>query len=154
MNYINNYNNSLRKILCRRVDSIMPPSYAVNYRTNILNMNIMTDFRDHILKLNELYTLYSKYITFILESIVSISSSINVLHKNNYAHTDIKPENILIDIPRLESNIILDKIKQSHEKYTILKKKGKLKTIIPSLKNDCKNIINEANNISNNEKNL
>jgi serine/threonine-protein kinase SRPK3 len=89
--------------------------------------------------------LYSKYITFIFESFISISSSINVLHKNNYAHTDIKPENILIDIPRLESNIILNKIKQSHEKYTILKKKGKIKTIIPSLKNDCKMILENIN---------
>ena len=103
---------------------------------------IMKLFKDEFKQNNDLY---SKYITFILESIVSISSSINVLHKNNYAHTDIKPENILIDIPRLESNIILDKIKQSHEKYTILKKKGKLKTIIPSLKNDCKNILENIN---------
>ena len=85
--------------------------------------------------------MYSKYITFIYNSIISIYSSVNILHKNNYAHTDIKPENILIDIPRLESNIILDKIKQSHEKYSILKKKGKIKTIIPSLKNDCKDIM-------------
>lgn len=87
--------------------------------------------------------LYSNYINFVYKSINSISSSINILHKNNYAHTDIKPENILIDIPRLESIIILNKIKQSHEKYTILKNKGKIKTIIPSLKNDCKNIIDK-----------
>jgi serine/threonine-protein kinase SRPK3 len=104
--------------------------------------NIMKLFKDEF-KQNK--DLYSKYITFIFKSIISISSSINILHKNNYAHTDIKPENILIDIPRLESNIILDKIKQSHEKYAILKKKGKLKTIIPSLKNDCKNILENIN---------
>jgi serine/threonine-protein kinase SRPK3 len=100
---------------------------------------------DYIMKLfkddfKENKILYSNYINFVYKSIISISSSINILHKNNYAHTDIKPENILIEIPRLESYLILDKIKQAHEKYSILKKKGKIKTIIPSLKNDCKTI--------------
>jgi serine/threonine protein kinase len=103
---------------------------------------IMKLFRDDF---KENKQTYSKYINFVYKSIINISSSINVLHKNNYAHTDIKPENILIDIPRLESNIILDKIKQSHEKYSILKKKGKLKTIIPSIKNDCKIILEKIN---------
>jgi len=103
---------------------------------------IMKLFKDDFKQNNDLY---SKYINFVYKSIIDLSSSINILHKNNYAHTDIKPENILIDIPRLESNIILDHIKKSHEKYSILKKKGKLKTIIPSLKNDCKMILEKVN---------
>ncbi len=103
---------------------------------------IMKLFKDDF---KEKEDIYSKYINFIYNSIINISSSINILHKNNYAHTDIKPENILIDIPRLESNIILDYIKKAHEKYSILKKKGKLKTILPSLKNDCKNILENIN---------
>jgi hypothetical protein len=61
--YINKYNKSLQKILCRRFDSLIGTPYGVNYRTNILTMNIMTTFREHILKLNELYRLYGKYIS-------------------------------------------------------------------------------------------
>ena len=41
------------------------------------------------------------------------------LHNNNYAHTDIKPENILIDLPRLESKILYEQIYKQHD---ILKK--------------------------------
>jgi len=103
---------------------------------------IMKIFRDDFKENN---TMYSNYINFIYKSFILILSSINILHKNNYAHTDIKPENILIDIPRLESDIILNKIKISHEKYIMLKKKGKLKTILPSLKNDCKTIMENIN---------
>jgi hypothetical protein len=61
--YIDNYNKSLQKILCKRAARLIGSPYAVNYRTNILTMDIMTHFRAHILKLNELYTLYTKYIT-------------------------------------------------------------------------------------------
>ncbi len=108
--------------------------YSLHYIMKLFN----NDFK-------EKKEIYSKYINFVYKSIINICSSINVLHKNNYAHTDIKPENILIDIPKLENNIILDNIKKSHEKYSILKKKGKLKTILPSLKNDCKDIIENIN---------
>ena len=126
--YINNYNNSLRKILCQRVDSIMPPSYAVNYRTNILNMNIMTDFRDHILKLNELYTLYSKYITITDNTYNTLLFDRGYTIKKYaeerlYASDYVVHPNILSIEDLVEINKIISKMKISIENYKNIYKK-------------------------------
>ena len=50
---------------------------------------------------------------------------LNILHNNGYAHTDIKPKNILINIPKLESKLIYEQILELHEK--LKKKKDKKK---------------------------
>lgn len=72
-----------------------------------------------------------KYITFIDKIKNDIIQILNMLHNNNYAHTDIKPENILINIPRLESKIIYEQICVLHDKL----KKNKSKKITLELSN-------------------
>lgn len=72
--YINKYNKSLQKILCTKVDRIIgcpedisfgidPSIYMKDYKRNLLSMNMMTSFREHILKLSKLYKLYTKYMS-------------------------------------------------------------------------------------------
>ena len=51
------------------------------------------------------------YILFINKIKNNIINILEHLHNRGYAHTDIKPENILVDIPRLESTIIYERIK-------------------------------------------
>ena len=70
-----------------------------------------------------------KYMIFI-DKIKNIIEDILIkLHNNGYAHTDIKPENILIDIPKLESKIIHEQIISLHDKL----KKQKNKKILSEL---------------------
>lgn len=126
--YINNYNKSLRKILCRRVDHLIRPLYAVNYRTTILSMDIMTSFRHHILKLNELYTLYSKYITitdntynpmlFNRGYIIKQYTEERLYASNYVIHSDILSIQDLIEI-----NKIMSQLKLSIENYKNVYKK-------------------------------
>ena len=85
-------------------------------------------FRDIIKNDNNINYKYIKFIDKIKNDIIEI---LNILHNNNYAHTDIKPENILINKPRLESKIIYEEIYKLHEKL----KKNKSKKIIQELKN-------------------
>lgn len=119
--YIENYNKSLRKILIKRVDRLIG-HYAVNYRTNILSMNIMTDFRTHILKLNELYTLYSKYITITDKSYnTMLFNRIGIIKK--YAEERLYASNYVVhsDILSIEDLIEINKnmsqMKRSLENY-------------------------------------
>ena len=50
--------------------------------------------------------IYDKYIDFLIKSKNTILNSLEVLHNNNYVHSDIKPENILIDITNNQKNHI------------------------------------------------
>ena len=71
-----------------------------------------------------------KYMIFI-DKIKNIIEDILVkLHNNRYAHTDIKPENILIDIPKLESKIIYEQIISLHDKLKKTKNKKILQELI------------------------
>jgi hypothetical protein len=123
--YIENYNKSLRKILIKRVDRLIGTPYAVNYRTNILNMNIMTDFRAHILKLNELYTLYSKYITITDKSYnTMLFNRIGIIKK--YAEERLYASNYVVhsDMLSIEDLIEINKnmsqMKRSLENYKLI----------------------------------
>ena len=123
--YIENYNKSLRKILIKRVDSLIGTPYAVNYRTNILSMNIMTHFRAHILKLNELYTLYSKYITITDKSyntmlfnrtgIIKKYAEERLYASNYVVHSDTLSIEDLIEI-----NKNMSQMKRSLENYKLI----------------------------------
>ena len=131
--YINNYNKSLRKILCKRVDRLFGTPYAVNYgnnpsiymknyRTNLLNMNIMTDFREHILKLNELYALYSKYITITDNAYNSTLFNLGYTIKKYteerlYASNYVVHQGILTTEDLIQINKIMSQLKISIEKY-------------------------------------
>ena len=64
-----------------------------------------------------------QYITFINKSKNNLLDILKKLHDTGYAHTDIKPENILIDIPRLESKIIYEQILNTHDKIKKIKNK-------------------------------
>jgi len=74
--------------------------------------------------------IYDKYIDFLIKSKNTILNSLEVLHNNNYVHSDIKPENILIDIPRLDTLIIFEQIKN---KATELKKKVKYQKFLSQI---------------------
>jgi len=131
--YINNYNKSLRKILSKRVDKLIGSPYAASYgntlsftlneyRTKILTMNVMTHFREHILKLNKLFTLYSEYITITSETyntfLYNRSYTIKQyteerLYASNYVvHQDIFTLEDLTEI-----NNIMSQMKHSIENY-------------------------------------
>jgi serine/threonine protein kinase len=88
--------------------------------------------------------LYAKYIDFIYRANKIILTIIDTMHKHNFSHTDIKPENILIDIPKLDSMILYNKIKQVHNDLkSALKKKGKLKNLNEILTKESKNIVDK-----------
>lgn len=137
--YIENYNKSLRKILSRRIDRLIGTPYAVNYGnnpsiymkdyiTNLLNMNIMTRFRQHILKLNELYTLYTKYITITDETYnTTLFNSAYTIKKYTeeclYASNYVVHPHILTVEDLIEINKIMKQMKLSIENYKYLYKK-------------------------------
>ena len=131
--YIDNYNKSLRKILSKRVDNLIGTSWSASYsntlsfylneyRTKIFTMNVMTHFREHILKLNNLFTLYSKYITitsetyntFLYDRSYSIKEYTQVrLYASNYVvHQDTFTLEDLTEI-----NNIMSQMKHSIETY-------------------------------------
>ena len=73
--YNNKYNKSLQKILCRKFDTLLGTPSSLNYGNNssifmepyrlkILSMNQYV-FWSYLIELNELYKLYTKYITII-----------------------------------------------------------------------------------------
>ena len=70
-----------------------------------------------------------KYMIFINKIKNDMLNILNILHNNGYAHTDIKPENILINIPKLESKILYEQIYGLHDKL----KKNKSKKILIEL---------------------
>lgn len=82
--------------------------------------------------------LYDKYVNFIYNSYLKLNNLLNILHKYEYCHTDIKPENILIDIPVLENSLYLNKIINIHNDLIKNKKK---KNLIKTLQIECKKII-------------
>lgn len=91
-------------------------------------------FREVIKIDNEINLNYFIFITKIQSVIINILEN---LHKNGYAHTDIKPENILITIPRLESTIIHERIKAIHNQF----KKQKNIKILENISKSCNDII-------------
>ncbi len=89
--------------------------------------------------------LYANYIDFLYRANKIILSIIDIMHKNNFSHTDIKPENILIDVPKLDSMILYTKVKQKHNDLkSMLKKKGKLKNLNEILAKECTEIVSST----------
>ena len=74
--------------------------------------------------------IYNKYIEFLVKVMNILKNILENLHKNNYIHTDIKPENILIDKPRIDTLILFEQIKNKHIE---LKKKYKFKNLLSEL---------------------
>lgn len=89
---------------------------------------------------------YNNYINVCYEAINKIILILKLLHNNNYVHTDIKPENILIKKPTLECNIILEHVKN---KIVMLKNKYKQNShhLFKKNKNNNNNWINELSEI-------
>lgn len=87
------------------VIDIMPQyGYSLNDIRKLLRDNLnLNDENDK--------KIYNKYVEFLVKSINTLLESLNILHDNNYVHSDIKPENILIDIPRLDTIILFEQIK-------------------------------------------
>lgn len=105
---------------------------------------------NHIIKIfkndfKEDKNLYSNYVNFIHKSITNITLIVTKLHEFGYSHTDIKPENILIDIPNYENKILITEIQKIHNNIISLKKKGKIKNIINELQKEIKEILNKIN---------
>ncbi len=112
-------------------------------------------FRDTIY-LPENQHIFNRYIDFINKIKNKLENILIIMHSHNIAHTDIKPENILIDIPRLDTLILIEQIKDLHNKN---KKKFNNKKLINILKqkaeefleklsitqNDVCNYLNEFN---------
>lgn len=94
---------------------------------------------DSIFKINT--NIYTSYINLVLNAVTATKDILNILHQNNFVHTDIKPENILIKKPTLECKKIIDliKIKQkeifnnSQIKKGLFKKKNKKNSHISEL---------------------
>jgi len=87
------------------VIDIMPQyGYSLNDIRKLLRDNLnLNDENDK--------KIYNKYVEFLVKSKNTLLESLNILHDNNYVHSDIKPENILIDIPRLDTIILFEQIK-------------------------------------------
>lgn len=98
-------------------------------------------FRDIVKIDKEINLNYMLFIDKIKNIIINI---LEQLHNKGYAHTDIKPENILVDIPRLESILIYERIKTEHNKF----KKFKNKKILEELSKSCKDIIDDISEIN------
>lgn len=94
--------------------------------------------------------LYDKYVNFIHNTYLKLNNLLSKLHKYEYCHTDIKPENILIDIPVLENNLYLERIKKIHNDLILNKKK---KNLIKTLQIECKQIIESIKITDNDIKN-
>jgi len=131
--YMNTYNKSLQKILNKRVDNLIGTPWSANYgntisfymneyRTKILEMNVMTQFREHILKLNKLFTLYSEYITITSDTYNTFlyNRSYNIkqyteerLYASNYV---VHPDTFTLE-DLTEINTIMSQMKHSIETY-------------------------------------
>ncbi len=133
------YNNSFNYELGDDV-YIMQVINLCGYSLNF----ILKLFKDDFLINSDLY---NKYVNFIYDSYIKVHNLLHNLHEHGYAHTDIKPENILIDIPVLENKLYLDKILNIHSN---LEKKGKNKNLIKLLHNECKTIV-DSNKIDEND---
>lgn len=94
---------------------IMPQyGYSLNDIRKLLRDNLnLNDENDK--------KIYNKYIEFLVKSKNTLLESLNILHDNNYVHSDIKPENILIDIPRLDTIILFEQIKNKSYELRKLK---------------------------------
>lgn len=104
--------------------------YSLNYIIKLFKVN---------LNLNS--QLYEKYVNFIYNSYLKLINILQILHMNGYCHTDIKPENILIDLPVLENKLYLNKIKETHINLIAKNKKSKIKNFNKVLHEECKKII-------------
>lgn len=133
------YNNNFNYTLDENVYIMQ----VINLHGYSLNF-ILKLFKDDFNLNSELYT---NYVNFIHDSYIKINNLLCNLHKCGYAHTDIKPENILIDIPVLENKLYFAKILNIHNN---LEKKSKNKNLIKILHNECKKIIN-INKINEND---
>jgi len=96
-------------------------------------------FRDNIY-LPENQNIFNRYIEFINKTKNKLENILNIMHSYNIAHTDIKPENILIDIPRLDTIILIEQIKNLHNN---IKKKFNNKKIINILKQKCEEFLDK-----------
>lgn len=94
-------------------------------------------FRDNIY-LPENQNIFNRYIEFINKTKNKLENILNIMHSHDIAHTDIKPENILIDIPRLDTLILIEQIKNLHNN---IKKKYNNKKIIVILKQKCEEFL-------------
>lgn len=132
------YIDSFKYLYCEDI-FIMQISELCGYSLHYIIKLFQEDFKND----KELYT---KYINFIYESIKKINNTLYILHSYNYAHTDIKPENILIDIPNYENKILQKEIKIKHDQFKNKNKKNKNKLNIVSILNkNCIDIINKTN---------
>jgi serine/threonine protein kinase len=103
---------------------IMPQyGYSLNDIRKLLRENLNLNDDSH-------KKIYNKYIEFLVKAKNTIIDSLKMLHNNDYVHSDIKPENILLDIPRLDTLIIYEQIKN---KANELKKKLKYNKFISQL---------------------
>jgi len=119
-----NYNFGNDKYIMQTMDLC---GYSLNYIIKLFKQDLTSDNFP-----------YDKYVNFIYESYLKLDILINNLHRYEYCHTDIKPDNILIDIPILENNICLHKIKEFHNNLILNKNKKNLNKI---LHNECKKIM-------------
>jgi serine/threonine protein kinase len=111
--------------------------YSLNYIIKLFGNDFKND--------KELYT---KYINFVYESTKKVNETLSILHSYNYTHTDIKPENILIDIPNYENIILQKEIKLKHDDLINKNKKNKNKNKVNTISILSKNCIDIIKNIN------
>jgi len=109
--------------------------YSLYYIIKLLRDDFTTDMN-----------LYTNYVNFVYNIVSKLMLSLTKLNECGYAHTDIKPENILINIPTLESMLISEYMHKTHLKKIDIKKNTKSKiNIIESLRNDTIDFIKKLN---------
>lgn len=104
--------------------------YSLNFIIKLFKQDLLSD-----------NVLYDKYVNFIHNTYLKLNNLLNNLHKYEYCHTDIKPENILIDIPVLENNLYIERIKKIHNDLILNKKKNKKTNLTKTLHFECKKFI-------------
>ena len=109
------------------IDIIPLYGYSLNDIRHLLrdNLNLINCEKDK--------KIYNNYINFLVKVKNNLLTILEKLHKNEYIHTDIKPENILIDKPRVDTLILFEQIKNKHIEYIELKKKFKFSNILEEL---------------------
>ena len=124
--------DEIRKLKIKNI-VLYEKSFLYKYEDNEYIIDIMPQYgyslndirkllRDNLNLNNENYKkIYNKYIEFLVKSKNTLLESLNILHDNNYVHSDIKPENILIDIPRLDTIILFEQIKNKSYELRKLK---------------------------------
>ncbi len=116
--------------------------YSMNDLIKIFTDDLFQNLKNN----DENKLLYSKYINFLYNGVIDLLKTLDILKNNNYSHTDIKPENILISIINYENSLLIKKINYIH-----MELKNKNKNLKTELQKEIfkLDLLNNQSNLSN-----